>query len=82
MPDSIPTCHQCHEAMERGHVPDMAYGKVLQSRWARGQPVRQRFFGGIKWTARDQIPITAFRCPKCGRVELYALTIESDPRGT
>jgi hypothetical protein len=58
--------------MEAGHVPDVGYGQVLQSAWAPGEPVARRFVGGIKSNDKEQVPLTAFRCSRCGYVELYA----------
>ncbi|MDQ6635047.1 MAG: hypothetical protein M3Z10_09875 [Gemmatimonadota bacterium] len=50
----------------------MGYGQVLQGTWAPGEPVRRRFVGGIKSNPKEQLPITALRCSKCGYIELYA----------
>jgi len=59
--------------MDRGHVPDVAHGTILQSGWAAGAPEPRRFFGGIKYRARDLLPLTAYRCTACGYVEFYAV---------
>jgi ribosomal protein S27AE len=72
MADFQPICPKCGKAMERGHVPDVTHGQVLQSRWSRGDPEPRRFHGGIKWEADEQIPLAAYRCPACGYVEFYA----------
>ena len=58
--------------MERGHIPDVGHGQVVLSSWAPGEPVRQRFFGGIKYRSKAVLPITAYRCTGCGYIELYA----------
>ncbi|HMA21563.1 MAG TPA: hypothetical protein VKO87_12220 [Gemmatimonadaceae bacterium] len=58
--------------MEPGHVPDTGHGVVLQSSWAPGLPVVQRFFGGIKYSKKHLIPLIAWRCSRCGYVELFA----------
>jgi hypothetical protein len=72
MGDFHPVCPKCDKAMDRGHVPDVAHGQVLQSNWAPGEPASRRFFGGIKFDYDSQLPLIAYRCPKCGYVELYA----------
>ena len=72
MTASRPTCTKCGRQMERGHVPDVTHGQVLQSRWSRGNPEPRRFFGGIKWKLDAQLPLVAYRCVMCGFVELYA----------
>ncbi len=69
---SSPRCPKCQKTMELGHIPDQGHGHVNQAGWSRGEPERQRFFGGIKFRAKEQLPLTAFRCPSCGYVELYA----------
>ena len=58
--------------MERGHIPDKGRNQVFLTSWAHGEPERQRFFGGIKFRPKEQLPLVAFRCPSCGYVELYA----------
>jgi len=60
--------------MERGHIPDIAEGHVVQTAWARGDPERRRFVGGIKVNTKEQLPVTAFRCTGCGYLELFAPT--------
>jgi hypothetical protein len=72
MPDFHPSCPKCQRSMDPGHLPDIAHGAVRQSSWAPGTAIRQRFFGGIKYNARETIPLNAYRCPRCGYVELYA----------
>jgi hypothetical protein len=59
--------------MDRGHVPDLAEGMIVQSSWAPGEPEVRRFLGGIKYETRELIPLTAYRCPSCGYVEFYAV---------
>jgi predicted nucleic-acid-binding Zn-ribbon protein len=68
-----PRCPKCQKTMERGHIPDVGHGgQVYQTGWSQGEPERQRFFGGIKFRKKEQLPLSAFRCPGCGYVELYA----------
>ena len=66
--------------MERGHIPDLAHGAARESAWAPGPAVEQRFLGGIKYKANETIPLSAYRCPSCCYVELYAL--RDDERGS
>ena len=72
MADFRPVCPKCNGAMERGHIPDMGHGEILESRWAPGVPERRRFFGGIRWKPETQTSLAAYRCVSCGYVELYA----------
>jgi hypothetical protein len=71
-PNSSPRCPKCQKTMERGHIPDVGHGRVYHTGWSRGEPEQQRFFGGIKFRPKEQVLLTAFRCPGCGYVELYA----------
>jgi len=70
--NTSPRCPKCQKTMERGHIPDRGRNQVFQSGWSHGEVQRQRFFGGIKFRPKEQFPLTAFRCPSCGYVELYA----------
>jgi hypothetical protein len=72
MADFHPRCPKCDETMDRGHVPDVAHAQALLSSWAPGEPEPRRFLGGIKYDAGALMPLTAYRCPSCGLVELYA----------
>jgi predicted nucleic-acid-binding Zn-ribbon protein len=77
MPEITPRCPKCQKTMERGHVPDVGHGQVVVPGWTQGAPERQRFFGGIKYRPKEQLPLSAFRCPGCGYVEFYALAGDS-----
>jgi len=72
MPQTAPRCPKCQKTMERGHIPEKGRNQVTQTGWSQGAPEHQRFFGGIKFRPKEQLPLTAFRCPSCGYVELYA----------
>jgi predicted nucleic-acid-binding Zn-ribbon protein len=68
-------CPKCQKTMEEGHVPDIGRNNATQSGWAHGSAEPVRFFGGIKFKRKEQIPLSAYRCPSCGFVELYAKSI-------
>ena len=72
MADFHPRCPKCDKPMDRGHIPDLKDGPVKRSSWAPGEAVSQRFWGGIKYKAKETIPLDAYRCPSCGYVEVYA----------
>ena len=71
MPDAHPRCSTCDQFMERGHIPDVTHGTVLPQSWASGEP-RKALLGGIKYDRKELMPIAAYRCPQCGRVDLYS----------
>ena len=63
--------------MQDGFVVDGTYGGANQSNWSPGPP-RKSFWTGIKIVEDQLMPITVFRCTKCGFLESYARP--SDPR--
>lgn len=65
-------CPRCQKKMEPGHIPDLGHGVVVQSSWAAGMPRVRRFLGGIVYQKKQIVPMMAYRCPRCGYVELYA----------
>lgn len=75
MPQTAPRCQKCQKTMEEGYVPDIGYGNVQLASWSPGTPEGRRYMGGIKMRTQDLLPLTAFRCPNCGYVELYAPTV-------
>lgn len=66
--------------MEVGFVPELA-GQILCSVWHPGAPTtakkswteRLASPGGIRYAADEVLAIEAYRCPDCGRLELFAL---------
>ena len=67
-------CVRCKTQMESGYVPgvDVTYPGVLgKQQWFAGEP-KEAFLGGIKIDRDCLIPVTTFRCPKCGYLESYA----------
>ncbi|MHA2297648.1 MAG: hypothetical protein ACXAEU_13815 [Candidatus Hodarchaeales archaeon] len=57
--------------MVEGFIIDIRYGGETVSSWYQGKP-KKSFWTGLK-IKRDQLhPISAFRCEKCGYLELYA----------
>ena len=71
-------CPDCKTAMAEGFLPDLAEeGANVQTHWHPG-PAKPRTFLGMKYGAQVQSvatnPLTAFRCPVCGLLRLYALS--------
>ena len=58
--------------MDPGHIPDLSYGVVMHSSWTPGLPEMRKYVGGIKYNKKTQFPIIAYRCTRCGYIELYA----------
>jgi hypothetical protein len=72
MVDTAMHCPKCQRPMEKGYVPELTYGAVLQSAWTPGEPIPRRFMGGIKWSRSNNVAIITYRCTSCGYLESYA----------
>ena len=44
MADFHPRCPKCDRPMDRGHVPDLSHGQVMESSWAPGEAEGRRFW--------------------------------------
>jgi hypothetical protein len=64
-------CTRCRTTMEPGFVLDQTYGAMAQSDWVAGKPERS-FWTGLTVKGRERLPVTTYRCPKCGYLESYA----------
>ena len=64
-------CAKCGGAMEEGFVRDVLQGGCTPATWVEGQP-EWSFWSGTKTSGKEQFRLQAFRCAKCGLVELYA----------
>jgi len=65
-------CLRCGGAMERGFVADKAdYSVPETQKWVEGAPERS-FWWGLKLKDRSVIPVSTYRCERCGYLESYA----------
>jgi hypothetical protein len=64
-------CPKCSGPLREGFVVDDDYGSKRQSTWAPGPPKDVRW-RGIRVPDEDRMPITVFRCERCGFLESYA----------
>ena len=71
MTDLQITCLRCGVAMDEGYLADGGYGATIEvATWVGGAPdVR---WHGVKTKGHDRIPLSAYRCAKCGFVEFRA----------
>lgn len=73
MPEKKVICPKCNMRMERGFIPDYSRGTVLVGCWLKGVPQKTSWLlGSTQASSGEYFPVGAFRCPKCGFVELYA----------
>jgi hypothetical protein len=60
--------------MEQGFTVDRSHHSFGQpTKWVSGAPERSLLFGVRTGGGRKRLTLSAYRCPHCGRVELYAL---------
>ncbi len=77
-----PKCPDCQVEMEVGFLPDHAHARIIQTSWYRGEAEPQTVFGfegfGLKLDLKKCMPVTAYRCPECGLLRLYANEAEKE----
>ena len=67
-----PICPKCHGAMTAGFVLDRSHANALaQATWQDGEPEKSWWYG-LKTKGHQQLPITTYRCERCGYLEAYA----------
>jgi hypothetical protein len=58
--------------MEPGFVADKGHYSVPDvQKWVEGRPERS-FWSGLKLKDRDVLPVSTYRCERCGYLEFYA----------
>lgn len=75
-----PTCPICRIAMEPGFVPEASPGGFFVSVWHPGDPTTAKKSwaeriaspAGVRYAHDEVLAIEAHRCPRCGRLELFA----------
>jgi ribosomal protein S27AE len=73
----IPSCPRCSVAMEQGFMMDHSHRSFGNpGQWISGEPERSIWFG-TKTRDRRRLTVAAFRCPRCGRLEMFAPEVTS-----
>jgi len=59
--------------MEAGYIVDVMYGQgsAAAPKWVAGEPQRS-VWTGLKLRGKEQLPVTTYRCRRCGYLESYA----------
>ena len=68
-------CSDCGRDMVLGFIPDRTYGAVMESTWQEGPSETRKFLGmyaGVQFDPKRAKTLTAWRCPGCGLLKLYA----------
>ena len=78
MPSDRLECPKCGRRMQPGFLLDSKHGdRRGATEWVEGLPEKS-FWMGLKIKGRQVLPVTAFRCERCGFVESYALPGAAD----
>jgi hypothetical protein len=65
-------CSRCGSPTEPGFILDATLGGFTIARWIAGEPKR-RLLGDLTVVGEESHPLQAFRCSRCGHLELFAL---------
>ena len=67
-----PNCPRCSIPMEPGFLIDRSHHNFGRpGQWVSGEPERSIWFG-VKTGDRKRVTISAYRCSRCGSLELFA----------
>jgi hypothetical protein len=66
-------CPKCGRRMQLGFCLDSKHERRGLTEWVSGPPEKS-FWMGLKIKGRQVIPVTVFRCERCGFLESYAVT--------
>jgi len=73
MPARPSDCPRCGGSLEAGYVIDKGdYGMRSVPEWAAGDPVTGFWSAGLRLSGKSRLPITTYRCRRCGYLESYA----------
>ena len=64
------TCSRCGGALSPGFIEDTGQGARGRARWIPGELELGPLGGTRKW-GKDRYDIDAYRCDRCGRLELF-----------
>lgn len=59
--------------MVMGHIPDYSHVRIELASWMEGPPEISRWLRVLKIGGKKRFALSAYRCPACGKVELYAI---------
>lgn len=72
-----PICLVCQKEMELGFMTDFAHGAITLPRWCPGEPNPSFWSGDVSRSQATQgAKVTAYRCPQCKALRLYAFDAE------
>ena len=65
-------CLRCGGGMDTGFMIDVSYGRTAVPKWVAGEPASGFWSSGLKLWGKEQLPVTTYRCRRCGYLESYA----------
>ena len=65
--------------MQEGFLLEHTRNSRGVSEWVEGKP-ETSFWRGLSLGGRMRLPMTSFRCPRCGLLEMYAPATGTDAR--
>ena len=65
------TCLRCGSEMEEGYLLDETHGGYRATQWVEDPPEKS-VWTGVRTRGHRRLPLKAFRCVRCGAVDLYA----------
>lgn len=77
---SAPRCVACAVDLVPGFLPEATGGMFVATSWHPGEPTTaketwvQRLAspGGVRFAREEVLAVEAWRCPACGRLDLFA----------
>lgn len=68
-----PRCPECKSSMQEGFVSDRGNSdKLRPGAWLEGAP-EYMLFGFLRTRGKKKFRIVAFRCGRCGLLQMYAV---------
>ena len=68
-----PKCASCDGSLEEGFLLDRRRGlSAYVGQWVAGAPEKQLLPNRVKFRDKRRFQVTAWRCTKCGAVQLFA----------
>ncbi len=65
------TCPRCSIGLQEGYLLDHEQHARTVTKWVEGPPEKS-FWSGLSLKGRPRLAVVAYRCPRCGYVELNA----------
>jgi len=75
METSEKKCALCDSKVEEGFILEFKWHmkETSASQWVQGEPEKTPVIGAAAYTDRPRYHISAYRCEKCGHIELFAI---------